>query len=104
MVLILRFQQKFILTPMNITLPLTAGAFFPSVIIGTIFGRLWGEIMVVLFPTGILGSPINPSAYAIVGGAVFPSCYTQTTSAGIIVLELVQNIDLLFPVLVIRNF
>lgn len=72
-----------------------AGVFGPVFVEGAFLGRLFGDLMNVMFPT--LG--VSPTAYAIVGAAAFASGVTRTISTALIVVELTYRVNLLLPVL-----
>lgn len=72
-----------------------AGVFGPVFLEGAFLGRLFGDLMAVIFPT--LG--VSPTAYAIVGAAAFASGVTRTISTALIVVELTYRVNLLIPVL-----
>jgi hypothetical protein len=106
--LFLVFLVRFLLTPFIITLPIPVGLFFPCAIVGAAFGRMWGEILweIVKAINGSVGTSVyvfdsllHPGAYALVGAAAFTSGYTQTVSPAIIMLELTQQLRLLYPVM-----
>lgn len=72
-----------------------AGVFGPVFLEGAFLGRLFGDLMAVIFPN--LG--VSPTAYAIVGAAAFASGVTRTISTALIVVELTYRVNLLIPVL-----
>lgn len=74
----------------------SAGVFGPVFVEGAFLGRLFGEVMTIMFPH----LNVSPSAYVIVGAAAFASGVTRTISTAIIVVELTLQIQLLLPVLV----
>eukprot|EP01116_Phalansterium_solitarium_P023548 TRINITY_DN8304_c0_g1_i1.p1 TRINITY_DN8304_c0_g1~~TRINITY_DN8304_c0_g1_i1.p1 ORF type:complete len:749 (+),score=190.11 TRINITY_DN8304_c0_g1_i1:104-2350(+) len=93
--------MRLVLTPLATTLPYPAGFFFPAVTIGTLFGRIFGEVLRSALPHGLDGhSQIVPSGYAAIAGGAFCSAFTGTVSASIIVLEITSSIDWLFPMLI----
>lgn len=67
---------------------------------GSAAGRIFGQVMLLIFPDGIFGVQILPHGYAIVGAAAFTAGFTQTVSAAIIMMELAQSVTHLFPVFV----
>lgn len=72
-----------------------AGVFGPVFLEGAFLGRLFGDLMSIMFPK--LG--VSPTAYAIVGAASFASGVTRTISTALIVVELTYRVNLLLPVL-----
>ena len=55
---------KFTLTALSISLPIPAGVFTPTFVLGAVFGRLYGYILKQIF-----GEVINETAYSIIGAA-----------------------------------
>mmetsp|Transcript_1065 Transcript_1065/g.939 ORF Transcript_1065/g.939 Transcript_1065/m.939 type:complete len:86 (+) Transcript_1065:1061-1318(+) len=55
---------KFILTTLSISLPIPAGVFTPTFVMGAVFGRLYGYTLKCIF-----GEIINETAYSIIGAA-----------------------------------
>ncbi|CAG2159629.1 unnamed protein product [Oppiella nova] len=86
------------------TIPVPNGTFIPVFKIGAAFGRLVGEIMAQLFPSGISfgGSrnPIVPGGYAVVGAAAFSGAVTHTISTSVIVFELTGQMTHIIPVII----
>lgn len=68
--------------------PIPAGIFAPSVCIGALVGRIYGEIISDIFPTYLEEEHISPGVFALVGAAALGSCVTRTTSIAIIIYEL----------------
>lgn len=88
---------KFILTILSVAFTgVAAGVYAPVFLEGAILGRLYGELVNLIFPS--LG--ITPGSYAIVGAAAFSAGVTRTISTAIIVVELTKQVDLLLPVLI----
>lgn len=67
---------RLVATMLSTSLPLPAGDFIPTFIAGTMFGRLYGEILHSWFPE----SGIVAGGYALVGGAAFTGAATHTIS------------------------
>ncbi|KAL4648372.1 chloride channel protein ClC-Kb-like [Arapaima gigas] len=86
------------------TLPLPAGFFMPIFIYGAAIGRLVGEGLAYMFPSGIhsggSASQINPGGYALAGAAAFSGAVTHTISPAILVLELTGQRTHAVPTLV----
>ena len=90
---------SFIITPLKtvvaLGLPLPCGLFGPLLITGAIFGRLFGEILKVIFPN----SGILPGGYAVVGAAAFAGGITRSISTAVVVLESTGQLYHATPVL-----
>ncbi|KAF2359134.1 Chloride channel voltage gated [Trinorchestia longiramus] len=83
------------------TLPVASGLLVPLMKVGAAFGRMVGELMVSLYPDGIVqGYPIIPGAYAMVGAASFCSSITHTISVSVIVFELTGQITYVIPMII----
>jgi H+/Cl- antiporter ClcA len=85
---------RFFLTPPSLTLPLPAGLFLPTMLVGALFGRLVGEFM-----KRFITDAVVPAGYAVVGAAAFNGGVTHTLSPGIIILEMTGETAYTFPVL-----
>lgn len=99
--LIIIGAYMFILTPWAILLPVPAGVYLPTLIIGASLGRFWGEIMKIVFKPyeGWSNIIIIPGLYSIIGAASFSAGVTHTISSAIIVFEMTGDMRLLLPVL-----
>lgn len=87
---------KFVLTMFSVAFTgAAAGVFGPVFVQGALMGRLFGEIVVLLFPS-LNASPV---AYSIVGAAAFASGVTRTLSTALIAVELTLQAHLMLPVL-----
>nr|CAD2192876.1 unnamed protein product [Meloidogyne enterolobii] len=94
---------KFILTILASTLPIPAGIFGPSFVLGAAIGRFIGEIMASLYPSGLRGPndlQIFPGVYAIVGSAALTGGVTHTVSVAVIVFELTGQLLHILPVMI----
>lgn len=72
---------------------------------GAAFGRLVGEVVALIFPSGIsfFGShtnPIVPGGYAVVGAAAFGGAVTHTISTTVIVFELTGQLSHIIPCII----
>uniref|UniRef100_A0A1I8BDT0 Chloride channel protein n=1 Tax=Meloidogyne hapla TaxID=6305 RepID=A0A1I8BDT0_MELHA len=97
----------FILTILASTLPIPAGIFGPSFVLGAAIGRFIGEIMASLYPSGLRGPndlQIFPGVYAIVGSAALTGGVTHTVSVAVIVFELTGQLLHILPVMVKINY
>uniref|UniRef100_A0A914KMX5 Chloride channel protein n=2 Tax=Meloidogyne incognita group TaxID=654580 RepID=A0A914KMX5_MELIC len=93
----------FILTILASTLPIPAGIFGPSFVLGAAIGRFIGEIMASLYPSGLRGPndlQIFPGVYAIVGSAALTGGVTHTVSVAVIVFELTGQLLHILPVMI----
>ena len=93
--LIILFLARFMITSLSISMPVPVGLFATNIIIGAAFGRLFGEII----QTMGIESTVGPNGFAIIGGASYVASLTQTFSASIVVMELIDNTQLLIPIL-----
>ena len=76
------FAVKFIVTIISVSCPIPVGIFMPSVTLGCLIGRLYGEILSKYTIVKQVGG------FALVGAACFTACITRTTSVAIIMFEL----------------
>ncbi|KAJ8563740.1 hypothetical protein ON010_g7608 [Phytophthora cinnamomi] len=74
---------RLIATAMSFSLPVPTGDFIPTFIAGATFGRYFGEVLRLAFPT----ARILPGGYALAGGAGFVASTTNTTSVAVMALE-----------------
>ncbi|ETW05497.1 hypothetical protein H310_03258 [Aphanomyces invadans] len=77
-------MSKVFITLLSVSLPIPSGDFIPLFTAGAAFGRIWGELLVVLYPN----VEIVPGGYALVGGAALVASSTHTISVAVIALEL----------------
>ena len=70
--------------------------FTTNIVVGAILGRFIGE----LFAEFGIENSLGPSGMAIIGGACFVGAITQTFSAAVIMIELIDNIQLIIPMLI----
>lgn len=76
------------------TLAIPNGIITPAFIIGSVFGRLFGEILLSF------GFDVHPGLFALCGTATFLSAFTKTFSAAIIIIEMTKQLDFLIPIFV----
>ncbi|XP_006539130.1 chloride channel protein ClC-Kb isoform X3 [Mus musculus] len=85
------------------TIPIPAGYFLPIFIYGAVIGRLFGEVLSVAFPEGIVAggrvNPIMPGAYALAGAAAFSGAVTHTLSTALLAFEVTGQLVHALPVL-----
>ncbi|KAG2389599.1 hypothetical protein C9374_014159 [Naegleria lovaniensis] len=81
---------RFVVSSFSVNLPIPAGIYIPLVIIGAGCGRLYGEIVAVIFPNGFVpGQPIYAGAFAAVGIVACSAASTHAFSTVFIFLEIV---------------
>ncbi|KAF0724945.1 hypothetical protein Ae201684_016505 [Aphanomyces euteiches] len=86
---------KYFLTAICVIVPLPAGVFTPTFVIGGIFGRLVGEAIVV---TQIIPTKFEPFEFAIIGAAAFSTGVTRAISTAVIIMEISHNGYLTIPI------
>ncbi|ETW09376.1 hypothetical protein, variant 1 [Aphanomyces invadans] len=86
---------KYFMTIVCVVVPLPAGIFTPTFVIGGIFGRLVGEAIVV---TQVVPTKFEPYEFAIIGAAAFSSGVTRAISTAVIIMEISHNGYLTIPV------
>ncbi|XP_051844444.1 chloride channel protein ClC-Ka-like isoform X1 [Antechinus flavipes] len=96
--------MKFWMLILATTIPMPAGYFMPVFIYGAAMGRIFGEILAVIFPEGIktddgVINTILPGAYAVAGAAAFSGAVTHTISTALLVFELTGQFVHVLPVL-----
>lgn len=70
---------------------------------GAAVGRLYGEGLAILFPTGMGGNTVAivPGSYALIGAAAFSGAATHAVSMAIFVFELTGQLAHILPCLVL---
>ncbi|XP_074074449.1 chloride channel protein ClC-Ka isoform X2 [Macrotis lagotis] len=96
--------MKFWMLILATTIPMPAGYFMPVFIYGAAIGRIFGEILAVIFPEGIktddgVINTIIPGAYALAGAAAFSGAVTHTISTALLAFELTGQFVHVLPVL-----
>lgn len=86
---------KFVLTLVSVVLPIPAGLFTPTFVIGGIYGRLLGEAIRAF---GLLSTQYEPFEFAIIGAGAFSSGVTHAISTAVIIMEISHNDGLNLPV------
>ncbi|XP_008497333.2 chloride channel protein 1 isoform X1 [Calypte anna] len=103
-IILLFFLVKFFVSVIATTMPIPCGGFMPVFVIGAAFGRLIGEIMASLFPSGILFDgivyQILPGGYAVIGAAALTGAVSHTVSTAVICFELTGQISHILPMMV----
>jgi len=79
---------KFPLVVVSVGLPIPAGVFVPSFLLGSCFGRLYGELLKL-----IVGDIIVPGGYAVVAAASFTTGVTRALSCAVILFEVTGQVD-----------
>jgi chloride channel 2 len=86
---------KFVLTLISIVLPVPAGLFTPTFVIGGIFGRLVGEAVRAF---DLMHTHFEPFEFAIIGAGAFSSGVTHAVSTAVIIMEISHTDGLNLPV------
>ncbi|KAH7465796.1 Chloride channel protein 2 [Phytophthora ramorum] len=86
---------KYVLTLISIVLPVPAGLFTPTFVIGGIFGRLVGEAVRAF---DIMHTHYEPFEFAIIGADAFSSGVTHAVSTAVIIMEISHTDGLNLPV------
>ncbi|EMD48810.1 chloride channel type CLC, putative [Entamoeba histolytica HM-3:IMSS] len=94
--LFLLFIARFTITAMSISMPVPVGLFSTNIVVGSVLGRFIGEC----FSVWGISNNLGPSGMAIIGGACFVGSITQTFSAAVIMIELIDDISILVPMLI----
>ena len=92
--LIIFLVIKIFIVVWGLSLPIPAGISTPSLLIGAVFGRLFGYWLRLIF-----GATIHETTYALVGAAAVTSSVTRTLSVAMIVFEINGELTYLVPVL-----
>lgn len=93
--LITYLPLKYMLTLVSVILPIPAGLFTPTFVIGGIYGRLIGEAINAF---DLLDTQYQPFEYAIIGAGAFSSGVTHAISTAVIIMEISHNDGLNLPV------
>lgn len=93
--LITYLPLKYMLTLVSVILPIPAGLFTPTFVIGGIYGRLIGE---AIHAFELLETQYQPYEYAIIGAGAFSSGVTHAISTAVIIMEISHNDGLNLPV------
>ncbi|KAH9190651.1 hypothetical protein AeNC1_007366 [Aphanomyces euteiches] len=83
-----------VLLPFTITLAVPSGVGLPTFAIGAALGRLYGEMLVWIWPH----AGIVPAAYALIGAACLTGSATRTISTAVIALESTASLQYMLPV------
>ncbi|KAJ0409707.1 hypothetical protein ATCC90586_007496 [Pythium insidiosum] len=86
---------KFLLTLLSVVLPIPAGLFTPTFVIGGIFGRLVGEAIKAY---DLLDTQYEPFEFAVIGAGAFSSGVTHAISTAVIIMEVSHSDGLNLPV------
>ncbi|GMF42525.1 unnamed protein product [Phytophthora fragariaefolia] len=89
------FPLKYVLTLISIVLPVPAGLFTPTFVIGGIFGRLVGEAVRAF---DLMSTRYEPFEFAIIGAGAFSSGVTHAVSTAVIIMEISHTDGLNLPV------
>ncbi len=91
--MVLTFLKGFMFF-LSMTCPLPGGIFGPFILLGCNTGRLYGEIVRVLFGIENIGR------FAIAGAAALSATSTRFLAMVLLVLEITQELELLLPIMV----
>lgn len=92
--LIIFLVIKILIVLFGLSLPIPAGISMPSLLIGAVFGRLFGYWLRIIF-----GATIHETTYALIGAAAVTSSVTRTLSVAMIIFEINGELTYLVPVL-----
>ncbi|KRX82179.1 Chloride channel protein 2, partial [Trichinella sp. T6] len=101
--------NMFWMTAMSITMAVPSGTFIPIFVTAIIasgagFGRLFGEIIPMMFPNGlptINDVPnITPGGYAVIGAAAFSGSVTRAISTSVVVIEMTGQTTYFLPTII----
>ncbi|KAH7488833.1 hypothetical protein KRP22_008529 [Phytophthora ramorum] len=81
------------LLPLCITLKIPTGIWVPTFIAGAAFGRMFGEVIAMIFP----GLGVIPGTYALAGAAAFGTAATRAISVAVITLEITAAMSMILP-------
>lgn len=85
---------KGIFTSFSLGLPIPAGIYTPIFATGALIGRFFGEVL------KLLGSSMEPGVFAVAAAAGLTSACTRTLATGVIVFEVIGQLEHLLPVLI----
>ncbi|KAE9555447.1 hypothetical protein FO519_001384 [Halicephalobus sp. NKZ332] len=80
------------------TVPVPAGMFVPSFVLGGVIGRLFGELVAFWWDRSDIH--IYPGVYAVVGAAAFCGGVSHTVSVAVIIFELTGQLVYIIPVMI----
>ncbi|KRX48249.1 Chloride channel protein 2 [Trichinella murrelli] len=101
--------NMFWMTAMSITMAVPSGTFIPIFVTAIVasgagFGRLFGEIIPMMFPNGlptINDVPnITPGGYAVIGAAAFSGSVTRAISTSVVVIEMTGQTTYFLPTII----
>lgn len=75
--MMLALMVRVVATALSLSIPVPAGDFIPTFVIGSFLGRVFGETLAMIFP----GAKIMPGGYAIVGASAFLGSVTHAFSS-----------------------
>ena len=91
------FAGAYVLALVTYGCSVPSGLFVPCILMGSAFGRLWGEILRDWLP---VASDITPGVYALVGAAAMLSGVTRITiTLSVILFETTNQVYLITPIM-----
>eukprot|EP00929_Paragymnodinium_shiwhaense_P071182 TRINITY_DN3619_c0_g2_i1.p1 TRINITY_DN3619_c0_g2~~TRINITY_DN3619_c0_g2_i1.p1 ORF type:complete len:884 (+),score=168.72 TRINITY_DN3619_c0_g2_i1:81-2732(+) len=94
------FVTYFVLACGNAGLPVPLGLFVPSMLMGAMFGRMWGRMLHVAGINGLASSGV----YALVGSGAFLGGFTHMTIAIVVLLVEASSDLMMVPPLMVSIF
>ena len=95
--LLVYFVGAFVLALVTYGCAVPSGLFVPCILMGSAFGRLWGELLRDTLP---VTSDITPGVYALVGAAAMLSGVTRiTVTLSVILFETTNQVYLITPIM-----
>eukprot|EP01083_Nonionella_stella_P094739 265897_1 len=88
------YVLNYLFTICSVTLSVPCGIFSPVFTLGSVLGRIYGEILRKYRPIYC-----DPRVYSVVGAASMAAGVTQTISPAVIALEITQDLSLAVPCL-----
>jgi len=101
------FYIPLVILPMGIKVP--CGSFVPNLLLGSLVGRIVGEICALLTGAGVVAKLISsPGVYALVGASAMLGAWTRTMVAVVITLIEISGdvglaVPLIFSVIIARQ-
>jgi chloride channel 2 len=84
-----------VMQTLSLSCPVPSGLFLPELCLGSVVGRLFGEVVKSYLDVSVL-----PHAYAVVGASALVTGITSSLSTSMILFEAMRDIHLAMPMLV----